>query len=44
MVELRIYFIKVSQGFEYVSSSKYARTQIMADCEYARVTQGTEYS
>ena len=44
MAEFCICFIKVSQGFEYASSSKYARTQTMTNCEYARVTQGTEYS
>ena len=32
------------QSSEYILGSKYARTQNMQVCEYARITQGTDYA
>ena len=38
-----VWLVKVSQGFKYASSSKYARAQNMARLWIWRVTQGAEY-
>ena len=38
-----IEYLKASQDFGYASDSKYARDQIWQGCEYARITQSTEY-
>ena len=42
MTEFWIYLVKVLQGFEYGSGSKYVRTGKNMASEYARVTQGAE--
>ena len=39
-----ICLVKVSQGFENVSGSKYPRVQNMTRLWYARVTQGSQYA
>ena len=39
-----ICLVKVSQGFEYASGSKYATAQNIQACEHVKVTQATDYA